>query len=290
MRKMTMAVVRAAASVWTPVVVCAALLLWAMALDVAAFLFPVSVPEWPFHIDLARYAVCALLCLCAVLSVADFWRRRWWRGIVRIASLFFVGFAFLRWCGFAWNDYQRHNLTPSLSIRIVMDGKTIGMCGDVALRAPEDVYDLVRPVVRKLRLVKVVFELGNDNITAEDFANNFFNQCTAAGAWKFAFNISGMECGDFIAMPPRVYGGHNMGPPAVKIAPDGTCTYTAAWRGEEEEGKAAADAFDAPEEVVYREGGSMVLVLASLACSLSDIVDVVCSLSAFNHEVDLLFM
>ena len=34
----------AAASVLTPVMVCAALLLWVIACDVAAFLFPVDVP------------------------------------------------------------------------------------------------------------------------------------------------------------------------------------------------------------------------------------------------------
>ena len=87
MKKMMKAVGFAAASVLTPVMVCAALLLWVIACDVAAFLFPVDVPEWPFLFDLTLYAVCALLGLCAVLSFADFWRRRWRRGIGRMASL-----------------------------------------------------------------------------------------------------------------------------------------------------------------------------------------------------------
>ena len=52
MKKMMMAVGGATASVLTPVMVCAALLLWVIACDVAAFLFPVDVPEWPFHFDL----------------------------------------------------------------------------------------------------------------------------------------------------------------------------------------------------------------------------------------------
>lgn len=290
MKKMMKAVGFAAASVLTPVMVCAALLLWVIACDVAAFLFPVDVPEWPFHFDLTLYAVCALLGLCAVLSFADFWRRRWRRGIGRMASLF-VGFAFLCWCGPVWEEYQRHNLTPRLTIRIVMDRETIGTCGcgDVVMRTPEDVYDFVRPVVRKLRRVKVVFALGNDNITAEDFAKNFCNRCTAAGAWEFSFDISGQECG-FFSMPPCDYGGRSIKASAVMIAPDGTCTYKAAWDGENEEGEVADDAFDAPRDAVYREGGSLVLVFASPTCILSDIVEAVCDLSAFYPEVDLLFM